>query len=195
MTTTGLFFGSFNPVHIGHLIIADYFVANTDIDEVWFVLSPQNPLKSSADLLPDEERLNLLALAVEDNPDFRVSDVELQMPKPSYTVHTIELLLEKYPERQFVLLIGSDNLDVFDQWKDHERLPELIPIYVYPRSRDVASSDFLDHPRIRLKPAPMLEISSSNIRQAIREGKNPRYLLPGKVLERIRERGSYERSG
>ncbi len=193
MTTTGLFFGSFNPVHIGHLIIADYFVANTDIDEVWFVLSPQNPLKSSADLLPDEERLNLLALAVEDNPDFRVSDVELQMPKPSYTVHTIELLLEKYPERQFVLLIGSDNLDVFDQWKDHERLPELLPIYVYPRSRDVASSDFLDHPRIRLKPAPMLEISSSNIRQAIREGKNPRYLLPGKVLERIRERGSFQR--
>ncbi len=191
MTTTGLLFGSFNPVHTGHLIIANHFVTQTDIEEVWFVLSPQNPLKTSSGLLPDEERLELLELAVEDNPDFHVSDIELQMPRPSYTVRTIELLLEKFPERQFVLLIGSDNLDVFDQWKDHERLPELLPIYVYPRSPDAASSAFLDHPRISLKEAPLLEISSSDIRQRIREGKTPRYLLPDKVLERIRERGSY----
>ncbi len=191
MTITGLLFGSFNPVHIGHLIIANHFVTYSDIEEVWFVLSPQNPLKTSSGMLPDDERLNLLELAVESNPDFQVSDVELQMPKPSYTVHTIELLLEKYPERQFVLLIGSDNLDVFDQWKDHERLPELLPIYVYPRSPDAPSSAFLDHPRISLKEAPLLEISSSDIRQRIREGKTPRYLLPDKVLERIRERGSY----
>ncbi len=195
MTTTGLFFGSFNPVHIGHLIIANHFVTHTDIDAVWFVLSPQNPLKTSSNMLPDEERLELLELAVEDNPDFLASDIELQMPRPSYTVRTIELLLEKFPERQFVLLIGSDNLDVFDQWKDHERLPELLPIYVYPRSPDAASSAFLDHPRISLKEAPLLEISSSKIRQMVREGRPPRYLLPDKVLERIRERGSYERSG
>ncbi len=191
MTTTGLLFGSFNPVHIGHLIIANHFVTHTDIEAVWFVLSPQNPLKTPSNMLPDEERLELLELAVEDNPDFLASDIELQMPRPSYTVRAIELLLEKFPERQFVLLIGSDNLDVFDQWKDHERLPELLPIYVYPRSPDAASSAFLNHPRISLKEAPLLEISSSKIRQMIREGRLPRYLLPDKVLERIRERTSY----
>ncbi len=191
--TTGLLFGSFNPVHTGHLIIANHFVAYTDIEEVWFVLSPQNPLKISSGMLPDTERLKLLELALEGNPDFHVSDVELHMPRPSYTVHTIERLLKTYPGRRFVLLIGSDNLDVFDQWKDHERLPEMLPIFVYPRSAGAASSAFLTHPDISLKDAPLLEISSSNIRRMIREGKSPRYLLPDKVLERIRERGCYER--
>jgi len=193
MTYTGLLFGSFNPVHTGHLIIANHFLAHTDIEEIWFILSPQNPLKSSSEMLPDRERLKLLELAAEDNPDFHVSDVELRMPRPSYTVSTIEHLLKRHPERRFVLIIGSDNLDVFDQWKDHERLPELLPVFVYPRSPDAASSAFLRHPNITLKDAPLLEISSSNIRRLIREGKSPRYLLPDKVLERIRERGCYEK--
>ncbi len=193
MYKTGLLFGSFNPVHTGHLIIANHFVAHTDIDEIWFVLSPQNPLKSSSEMLPDTERLKLLELALEDNPDFHVSDVELRMPRPSYTVRTIEHLLKNHPDRHFVLIIGSDNLDVFDQWKDHERLPELLPIYVYPRQAGAASSKFLKHPNIRLEDAPLLEISSTAIRRLIREGKSPRYLLPDKVLERIREHGYYER--
>lgn len=188
--TTGLLFGSFNPVHTGHLIIANYFVENTAVDDVWFVLSPQNPFKTEEKMLDDRARLSLLELATKDNPAFSVCDLELDMPKPSYTLHTLKALREKYPEREFILMIGSDNLEAFDKWKDYEKLLDLIKIYVYPRSAEV-KSPFLSHPNVSLIRAPLLEISSSSIRQALRGGKNPRYLLPDSVLEHIREHGYF----
>ncbi len=188
--TTGLLFGSFNPVHTGHLIIANHFVEYTDVDDAWFVLSPRSPFKTEEKMLDDRARLALLEIATEDNPAFSVCDLELDMPKPSYTIHTLEALREKYPERNFILLIGSDNLEAFDKWKDYEKLLGLHKIYVYPRSAEV-DSPFLSHPNVSLVKAPVLEISSSSIRRAFAEGKNPRYLLPDSVLNYIRANKCY----
>ncbi len=189
---TGLFFGSFNPVHTGHLIIANHCIEHTDIEEVWFVLSPQNPFKEEQGLLAEEHRLELLRLAVEDHAGFRVCEVELQMPRPSYTINTIKKLKVDYPEKDFVLLMGSDNLQDFSKWKDHEQLIEQVTIFVYPRP-GVTDSPHLAHPWMSLINAPLLEISSSHIRQQIARGKRPRYLLPDRVLNAIASKGWYRR--
>lgn len=188
---TGLLFGSFNPVHTGHLIIAQHFVQHTAIGEVWFVLSPKNPFKTGEEMLSENGRLELLQKAVEDNPAFRVCDIELTMDRPSFTIHTLKKLKTLHPERDFVLLIGSDNLDAFDQWKDYEEILSLLTVYVYPRSENPVST-FLDRYNVTLINAPRLEISSTGIRQDLSEGKDPRYLLPEKVLGCIRENGYYQ---
>ena len=187
---TGLLFGSFNPVHTGHLIIAQHFVQHTGIREVWFVLSPQNPFKTGEEMLSEEGRFKLLRKAVEDNPAFRACDTELSMEKPSYTIHTLNKLKTLHPERDFVLLIGSDNLDAFNQWKNYEEILSLLTIYVYPRS-DNPASPFLDRPNVTLIEAPRLEISSTSIRQDLASAKDPRYLLPDKVLDCIRKNEYY----
>ncbi len=191
---TGLLFGSFNPVHTGHLIIAQHFVQHTAIRDVWFVLSPQNPFKTGEKMLSEEDRLNLLRLAVEDNPSFRACDIELSMNKPSFTINTLKKLKTLYPERDFILLIGSDNLDAFDQWKNYREVLSLLTIYVYPRS-DKPASPFLDLPNVKLIEAPRIEISSSGIRKDLAEGKDNRYLLPDKVLEHIKEKKYYQNPG
>ncbi len=184
---TGLLFGSFNPVHTGHLIIANHFVQYTDIENIWFVLSPQNPFKTDEEMLDQDKRLELLKLALEGNEHFETCDIELKMGKPSYTIHTLKKLQAAFPDHRFILIIGSDNLDDFDKWKDYEELLSLVTIYVYPRPGH-SDSPFLSHPAVKLVAAPRIDISSTQIRKAIRNGKSPRYLLPDKVLQRITEK-------
>ncbi len=188
--TIGLLFGSFNPVHTGHLIIANHFVQYTDIDSIWFVLSPQNPFKTNEEMLDQDKRLELLDLALEGNEDFEACDAELKMDRPSYTIHTVKKLQATFTDHRFILIIGSDNLDDFDKWKDYEELLSLVSIYVYPRPGH-SDSPFLSHPSVSLVDAPRIDISSTQIRKAFSEGKLPRYLLPEKVLQRILENRYY----
>ncbi len=185
---TGLFFGSFNPVHTGHLIIANHFVQYTDIESIWFVLSPLNPFKTGEKMLGNDERLELLHMALYDNEAFRVCDIELTMETPSYSIHTIKKLQHEHPVHSFVLLIGSDNLDEFDRWKDYLEILERVNVYVYPRGTG-SNSPFLSHPSVKYIDAPRIDISSTAIRKAIHSGRDVRYLVPDKVLQRIREKG------
>lgn len=187
----GLFFGSFNPVHIGHLAIASWFVEFTDIDKVWFVVSPQNPFKEKKSLLADHHRLAMVRIAVEDDSRFQVSDIEFKMPKPSYTIDTLTYLEEKYPDKTFVLITGSDQLPTFDKWKNPDRLLELYQLYVYARP-GYQGSKYDDHPHVKIFKTPLLEISSTFIRQSVKEKKDVRYLLPPKVWEYMREMHFYE---
>ncbi|MBW6459922.1 MAG: nicotinate-nucleotide adenylyltransferase [Bacteroidales bacterium] len=186
----GLFFGSFNPVHTGHLIIAGYMLAYTDLDDVWFVISPHNPLKDKKTLLADHHRYMMVQIAIEDNPRFRACNIEFKMPQPSYTIDTIVHLEEKYPDHQFVLIAGTDIFPTFHKWKNHEILLNNNKFYVY-RRHGYDLGPYAGHPSILLFDAPQIEISSSFIRQAIREGRNMRYFLPDKVYEYILEMRFY----
>ena len=187
----GLFFGSFNPIHIGHMVIASWFVEFTDIDKVWFVVSPQNPFKEKKSLLADHHRLAMARIAIEDDARFQVSDIEFKMPKPSYTIDTLTYLEEKYPDKKFILLTGSDQLSTFDKWKNPERLLELYQMYVYARP-GYSGSKYDSHPYVKIFNTPLMEISSTFIRQSIKEKKDIRYLLPSKVWEYIKEMHFYE---
>jgi nicotinate-nucleotide adenylyltransferase len=187
---TGLLFGSFNPIHTGHLMIASYMVEYTDLDQVWFVVSPHNPLKDKATLLKDHHRLALVNLAIEDDSRFKSSNIEFKLPKPSYTIDTLTYLHEKYPRRQFVPIIGSDNLASFHKWKNWEVLAELYKFYVYPRP-GAEVSRFDGHASFQFVEAPLITVSSSFIRQGIKEGKDMRYFLPERVWQYIREMNFY----
>lgn len=187
----GLFFGSFNPIHIGHLVIASWFVEFTDVDKVWFVVSPQNPFKEKKSLLADHHRLALVRIAVEEDARFHVSDIEFRMPLPSYTIDTLTYLEEKYPDKKFVILTGSDQLPTFDKWKNPERLLELYQMYVYARP-GYKGSNYDNHPKVRIFETPLMDISSTFIRQAIHEKKDIRYLLPAKVWDYLLEMHFYE---
>lgn len=181
---TGLFFGSFNPIHIGHLAMANYFVEYTRLKNLWFIVSPQSPFKNQSSLLNNYDRLELVYKAIEDDHRFDVSNIEFNLPKPSYTIDTLTYLKEKYPHNQFALIIGADNLFYFHKWKNHEKLREIFDIYVYPRpgfSKDLCPV----FPNLHWVDAPLMEISSSFIRQAIANGKNIKYFLPQKVWEHI----------
>jgi len=187
----GLFFGSFNPVHIGHLAIANYMVEFAGIDQLWFVVSPQNPHKKSENLLNNYQRLELVHRAVDEDSRFRVSNIEFNLPKPSYTVDTLAYLSEKFPHYHFSILMGADNLTNFHRWKNYEVILENYGIIVYPRPGfDPAQA--LSHPNIQLTDAPLMEISSTFIREAIRQGKNIRYFLPPRVYEYIEEMNFYK---
>ena len=187
----GLYFGSFNPIHNGHLILANHIVQNTDLDEVWFVVSRRNPLKSGKGLLADRKRFALVQMAIEDNSSFRACDLEFQLPVPSYTVNTLAYLGEKYPDKQFHIIMGQDNIVTFDKWKNYSVILEYYHILVYPRP-GCAESEFLKHPHVRMINAPQVEISSSLIRKNISEGKSVQYLLPDCVREEI-EKSNYYR--
>lgn len=187
----GLFFGSFNPIHIGHMVIANWFVEYTDLDKVWFVVSPQNPFKEKKTLLADHHRLALVRAAVEDDSRFWVTDIEFKMPNPSYTIDTLTYLGEKYPEEDFVLIAGSDQLPNFDKWKNSEVILELYKMYVYARP-GFSGGEYSDHPSVKIFETPQMEISSTFIRKSIAEGKDMRYMLLGKVWEYIREMHFYE---
>jgi nicotinate-nucleotide adenylyltransferase len=187
---TGLLFGSFNPIHTGHLVIAQYIWQHTALEEVWFVVSPQNPLKPGQEFLAEKERLELVKLGISGNPAFQASDIEFGMDSPSYTVRTLKKLIETHQERAFFLIIGSDNLEVFDQWKDYKEILEMVGMFVYPRPGH-AGKPAVSHTGIVPVQAPLLEISSTRIREMIRAGKDPRYMLPEKVYERIVEKGYY----
>jgi nicotinate-nucleotide adenylyltransferase len=189
---TGLFFGSFNPIHIGHLAIASYLVEFSDLSDLWFVVSPHNPLKEKSSLLPDHHRLALVNTAISDDQRFRVSDIEFKLPRPSYTINTLTNLQEKYPDRQFILVGGTDMLTSLHKWKNWESILEYYRLYLYPRH----GSDLHEltrHPSVTLVNAPRMEISSSFIRDSIRQGKNMAYFLPDEVYKYICEMHFYER--
>lgn len=173
----GLFFGSFNPVHIGHLIIANHMANETDLDQVWMVVSPQNPFKDKKSLAKDRDRYNLVHLAIGDNPKLSVSDIEFSMPKPSYTIDTLTYLKEKYPNKIFYLIMGGDNVPTLPKWKNSELLIENYKIYVYKRP-GYDLGPLASHPNITSVEAPLLDISSTHIRQLIKERKSIQYLMP-----------------
>lgn len=183
----GLFFGSFNPIHIGHLIIANIVHEVTDCDEVWFIVSPQNPLKQNKNLLHEFDRYDLVRAAISDDYYFRVSDVEFSMPKPSYTIDTLTVLSEKYPDYTFKLIVGEDNLESFLKWKNHHIILEHYGLIVYPRPNSV-ETDLLKNPNVTKIDAPQMDISATLIRKLIRGGKSIKYLVPDPVDEMIKGR-------
>ena len=186
---TGLFFGSFNPIHIGHLIIASHIADNSTLNQIWFVVSPQNPLKPSSTLLNEHHRLYLVKTAVEGDARFRVSDIEFKLSKPSYTIDTLTYLQEKYPENNFTVIMGSDSFQNISKWKHHELLPKNYSFILYPRPGFTVN----DVPQnVQVIAAPLLEISATSIRRNIREGRSVRYLLPNNVREEIERSGYYK---
>ncbi len=189
---TGLYFGSFNPIHIGHLAIANYLVEFGDLSELWFVISPQNPLKEKSSLLPDYQRFEIVNRAIEDYSKFKASNIEFALPKPSYTTDTLAYLEEKFPKREFALIMGEDNLQSLNKWKNYELLLEKQKILVYPRP-GTKKGKFHNHPNVKIIDAPYMEISSSFIRNAISNGKDIRYFLPEKAWKYIEEMNFYKK--
>lgn len=206
MKQIGLYFGTFNPIHVGHLIISNYMADYTDLDEVWLVVSPQNPLKKKKSLLEDYHRLAIVRQAIEENPHLKVSNIEFDLPRPSYTANTLAYIKEQHPNHQFHLIMGEDNLRTFHKWKNHEYILENHKIYVYPRAltiqeekevKEIGELDnngFASHKNIILcNEAPIMRVSSSFIRQAIKEKKDVRYLLTEPVYNYITEMHFYEK--
>ncbi len=201
----GLYFGTFNPIHVGHMIIANYMTEHVDLEQVWIVVSPQNPLKKKKTLLPDYHRLALVRAAIEDDPKLTVSDIEFHLPIPSYTSTTLAYLKEKHPEHEFSLIMGEDNLRTFHKWYNHELILENHQLYVYPRvltvqelaAREegtVEQNAFANHKNVVFcEDAPIMKISSSFIRKAISEGKDVRYMLTEPVHKYVEEMHFYKK--
>ena len=188
----GLFFGSFNPIHLGHLIIAQYALEFTDLDEIWFVISPHNPFKDKKTLLADHHRYYMVNMAVEDIPRLKASNIEFNLPQPSYTINTLTYLHEKYPEKRLVLLTGSDVLPTFHKWKNYDQILQFYELYIYPRPY-TEDHPYRDHPKVKFIEAPMMDISSSFIRESISQGKNVSFLLQDKIYRHIMEMHFYEK--
>lgn len=189
----GLYFGSYNPIHIGHLAIANYMVEFTDIDQLWFVVSPQNPHKIKENLLADYHRLELVNRAIENDDRFRASNIEFNLPKPSYTIDTLTYLQERHPDYSFVILMGSDNLENFHKWKNFEIILENYGVIVYPRP-GFDKSKMLVHKNITVvEGVPLMEIASTFIREAIKTGKDIRYFMPLKAWEYLDEMNFYRK--
>ena len=188
---TGLFFGSFNPIHIGHLAIANYMIEFTDLDELWFIISPHNPLKRKKSLLESHHRYDMAMLAIKDEERFQASDIEFRLPQPSYTIHTLTYLQERHPKDRFVLIMGSDNLESIHKWKNYDMILENYQIYVYPRPKNIGSMLY-NHNNVKSVPAPIMEISSSFIRESIKNHKDIPYFLPSAVYKYILDMHFYE---
>jgi len=194
----GLYFGSFNPIHVGHLAIANYMVEFTGIDQIWFVVSPHNPLKEKSTLLADHHRLEMVRLAIGDDGRFRASDIEFKLPRPSYTIDTLAYLEDRYPDKSFSLIMGSDNLETIKKWKNYLEVIQNYQLYVYPRPGYLSTPSQLKElsrlaRKIHLTEAPMMEISSAFIRKSIREKKDMNHLLSPRVYEYIKEMHFYEK--
>lgn len=202
----GLYFGTFNPIHVGHLVIANYMADFTELDQVWMVVSPQNPLKDKASLLSDLHRLALVKIAIDDNPKLRASDIEFNLPKPSYTATTLAYLKEKYPQHEFAIIMGEDNLRTLHKWHNYEQILKNHTLYVYPRlltmqeEHEVGtinshiSNDFSKEGNVIIcDEAPVMKVSASFVRQAIKEGKDVRYLLTEPVHRYINEMNFYKK--
>lgn len=190
----GLYFGTYNPIHVGHLIIANHMAEHADLDQVWMVVTPHNPLKKKATLLDDHHRLQMVYLATEDFPKIKPSDIEFKLPQPNYTVNTLIHLHEKYPDYEFSLIMGEDNLKTLHKWKNYETILQHHDIYVYPRiSSEAENLELKNHPKIHLIDAPVVEISSTIIRDTIKKGKNVQPLLPHKVWEYIDHNNFYRK--
>ncbi|SEH87171.1 nicotinate (nicotinamide) nucleotide adenylyltransferase [Epilithonimonas hominis] len=189
MKKIGLFFGSFNPIHIGHLILANYILEHSDMQELWFVVSPQNPFKDKKSLLKDHNRLDMVQLAIKNYPKMRASNVEFSLPTPSYTIDTLTYLQKKHPDYSFSLIMGEDNLKSLHKWKNYELLLQNYQVIVYPRifGEDISSSpnvtELKNHENIHQIDAPIIELSATEIRNMIKSGKNVRPMLPPEVFE------------
>jgi nicotinate-nucleotide adenylyltransferase len=180
----GLYFGSFNPIHHGHLIIANHILQTIGLDQIWFVVSPQNPLKPSSGLLNEYHRLYLVNLAIEAEPRLKASDIEFKLPRPSYTIDTLTYLGEKYPQHEFSVIMGSDSLSNLNKWKNYRQILKSYPIYVYKRP-GIENIPSFPEGNITVLDAPLLQISATHIRDNIRKGFSIRYLVPEKVMEEI----------
>lgn len=193
MKKIGLYFGTFNPIHKGHLTLGNYFAQNTDLNEVWFVVTPQNPFKQNDILLKDHHRLEMVRLAIKDQTSLKVSEVEFDRPRPSYTIDTIRYLIKQDSKTSFVLLMGEDNILHFDQWKGYQSILEQIEIYVYPRKHEgPIPLIFQNHEKIRLINAPKLAFASENIRKKIEEGNSVQSLMPKNSWSYLEEMGFYK---
>jgi len=188
----GLLFGSFNPVHVGHLIIANYMANYTTLDKVWLVVSPQNPLKKYGDLINTYDRLEMCKLATDNSKNIQVSDVELKLPQPSYTIDTLTHLKEKYPQHEFALIMGSDNLVSLPKWKNYKLILRDYQIFVYPRP-GYENTDLATHPSVTITMTPLMELSATFIRQSLKEKKNVQYFVPDMVLDFIESKNLYGR--
>lgn len=180
----GLFFGSFNPIHVGHLIVANVMATSTDLEQVWFIVSPQNPFKKNKQLLHEFDRLDMVQKAIADNALFKVSDIEFAMPKPSYTIDTLIRLQEKFPQHDFKLIIGEDNLAQFSNWKNHDRILAYFGLYVYPRPNALPHA-FANHQNVKFVNAPTLDISATFMRDCLKTGKSIKYMVSESVEEYI----------
>ena len=190
----GLYFGTFNPIHVGHLIIANHMAEHSDLEQIWMVVTPHNPLKQKNTLLDDYQRLHLVRLATEDYPKIKPSDIEFKLPQPNYTVNTLAHLMEKYPQHEFSLIMGEDNLKSLHKWKNYEYILQHHDIYIYPRvSEEAENLTLKDHPRVHWIDAPIVEISSTFIRENIKNKKNIRPLLPHNVWEYVDHNNFYRR--
>jgi nicotinate-nucleotide adenylyltransferase len=187
----GLYFGSFNPIHVGHLIIANHVVNETDLQRIWFVVSPQNPFKPSSTLLNEYDRLHLVQLAIDGDDRFKASEIEFSLPKPSYTSHTLTYLSEKYPSHQFSIIMGSDSYENLPKWKNAETITANYPIVVYNRPGFGVGKESGD--LVRVLDAPLLEISATRIRESIQQGKSIKYLVPSAVEIEIEKSAFYKK--
>jgi nicotinate-nucleotide adenylyltransferase len=186
----GLYFGSFNPVHAGHLIIAQHILNESDLSQVWFVVSPQNPFKQQKQLLNEYDRLHLVNLAIQKSPFLKAVDIEFRLPKPSYTITTLTYLQEKYPQHSFSIIMGSDSLQNLDKWKNADQIMQHFPIYVYTRPGFGATNHQIKE--LHTLNAPLLEISATHIRELIARGKSIRFLVPDVVADEIESAGYYK---
>jgi nicotinate-nucleotide adenylyltransferase len=193
-TKIGLYFGTFNPIHVGHMIIANHMAEHSDLDQIWMMVTPHNPHKEKNSLLDDRQRLHLVHLATEDFPKVKPSDFEFKLPQPNFTVNTLAHLQDKYPKYEFSLIMGEDNLKNLHKWKNYEVILANHEIYVYPRiSSDIENLEFKNNPKIHIVNAPIVEISSTFIRENIKNGKNIQPLLPQKVWEYVEHNNFYKK--
>ena len=190
MKKVGIYSGSFNPIHHAHVMLANYLVEFSDLDEFWFVVSPQNPLKGKDELLDDDERLEMLRLAIGDDPRFKVSDIEMHLPTPSYTINTLRTLSEQHPDCQFVFVCGMDSLQNLSQWREYEKILEDYRLIVFPR-KGYDGGALASHPSVTIVETPLIEISSTFIRRCVKEGRDVRHFMPEKAFRYMTARGFY----
>lgn len=188
----GLFFGSFNPVHVGHMVLANYMASYTDLEQVWFVVSPHNPLKEKSSLLNQNQRLHMVNIAIGDHDTLKSSNIEFGLTQPSYTVNTLAHLKEKYPQHTFSLIMGEDNLESFTKWKNYEEILKNHKLYVYPRP-NTNSGELKMHPNVIMTEAPLMDISSTTIRQAIKDKKDVSFFVPQAVWQYLDEMNFYKK--
>lgn len=190
----GLYFGTFNPIHIGHLIIANHIAENSSLEQIWLVVTPHNPHKEKSTLLNDYQRLHMVHLATEEYSKIKPSDIEFKLPQPNYTINTLAHLQEKYPQHEFSLIMGEDNLNSLHKWKNYEFIVENYNIYVYPRlNSGEINEQFANHQKIHKTNAPIIELSSTFIRESIKNKKNVKPMLPEKVWEYLDHNNFYRK--
>lgn len=188
----GLFFGSFNPVHVGHMVLANYMASFTELEQVWFIVSPHNPLKEKSSLLDQNQRLHMVNLAIGDSNQLKSSNIEFGLPQPSYTINTLAHLKEKYPQHRFSLIMGEDNLESFTKWKNYEEILKHHNLFVYPRP-GCNSGGLKDHKSVVMTEAPLMELSSTMIRQSIKNKKDVSFFVPKAVWEYLDEMHFYKK--